>query len=47
MRDAVTTVIELAGFACIAAAGYTIGLTAGLFVTGLVCLAIGYLAGRR
>lgn len=46
MRDAVTTLLEVLGFACLVAAGFTVSLTVGLLVAGVALLTIGYLAGR-
>ncbi len=46
MRDAVTTLLELAGFACLIAAAFTISVTLGLAVAGVALVAIGILAGR-
>jgi len=37
-----STVVELAGFACLAAAAFTAGAVAGLVVSGACLLLIGY-----
>jgi hypothetical protein len=47
VRDLVTTCAELVGFACLAAAGFTVSLTVGLVVAGVSLVVVGYLAGRR
>jgi hypothetical protein len=47
VRDVVTTVLEVVGFACLAAAGFLVSVTLGLVVLGLALILIGYFAGRR
>jgi hypothetical protein len=37
-----STMVELAGFACLAAAAFTVGLVVGLVVTGACLLLVGY-----
>lgn len=46
MRATITTLLEVAGFACLVASAATLGLGPALLVAGLSLLAIGYLAGR-
>lgn len=47
MRDAITTVVEVAGAALVTAGvGLVLGLGAALIVAGIACLAFGYLAGK-
>ena len=47
MRDSVTTLVELLGFACISVAMFSVAFTAGMLVTGVELVVIGYLTGRR
>lgn len=47
MRDEITTLLEVAGFAClVAGAAFLAGLGTALVVAGFSLLIIGYLAGR-
>ena len=46
MRDALTTLLEVAGFVCLVASAATLGLGPALLVGGLCLIALGYLAGR-
>lgn len=46
MRNVVTTLAELAGFACLATAGFLVSDAIGFAVTGLCLIAVGFLAGR-
>lgn len=41
-----TTGLELAGFALLTVAAFTVALPLGLAVAGGSCLAVGYLLGR-
>lgn len=47
MRSAITTVLEVAGLACLTAAAFTVGLSAGLAVGGVCLLVVGVLEGRK
>ena len=47
MRDIVSTVLEVVGFAAVSAAAFLVTLTLGLAVAGASCIAIGYLMGRK
>lgn len=46
MRNFVTTLAELAGFACLSSAGFLVAPELGLTVTGVSLITVGYLAGR-
>jgi membrane protein DedA with SNARE-associated domain len=46
MRNLVTTLCELAGFACLATAGFLVAEALGFAITGASLIAIGFLAGR-
>lgn len=47
MRDSVTTLVELLGFACVAVGMFSIAFWLGMVVAGAELVVIGYLAGRR
>ena len=47
MRDVLTTLLELAGFALLAVAAWLVAPPLGLAVAGVSCIAIGWLTGRR
>ena len=46
MRDLFTTILEVAGAAAMCAGVFTFNLGAGLIVSGLACIGLGYLGGR-
>lgn len=46
MRNVLTTLVELSGFALLTVAGFHVDEALGYATGGLSCLAIGYLAGR-
>jgi hypothetical protein len=46
MRERLTTLSELAGFACLSVSGFHVGEAVGYAVTGLCLIAVGFLAGR-
>lgn len=46
LRDAVTTIAELAGLALIAKAGFDVSEALGWFLSGAALLGVGYAAGR-
>lgn len=46
MRNTATTLAELAGFACLATAGFLVSEALGFAVAGACLIAIGILAGR-
>ena len=46
MRDTITTLLEVAGFAFIGVAAFQVNLGVGLLVVGCELIALGYLLGR-
>ena len=46
MRDVVTTILEVAGFATVTVGVFLVAVPAGLMVAGLSLLLVGWLAGR-
>lgn len=47
MRDPLSTAVELAGFALIVVAAFTVGVTVGLFTAGFAAILVGGLLGRQ
>jgi hypothetical protein len=47
VKETVSTVLEIVGFAAISAAAFLVTVTLGLLVAGASCIAIGYLIGRK
>lgn len=44
--ETVSTILELAGFALVIAAAFTVAIPLGLAVAGISCIGIGILLGR-
>lgn len=44
--ETVSTILELAGFALLVAAAFTVAVPLGLAVAGVSAIAVGYLLGR-
>ena len=47
MRQTLTTVLEVAGLACVASAAFLVTLPLGLFVAGACLVLIGVSEGRK
>ncbi len=47
MRDVLTTLLEVTGFALLAGAAWLVAVPLGVAVAGAACIAIGWLTGRR
>lgn len=45
MRDLLTTILEVVGIGVVCAGVFTLNVSAGLIVTGVACVVLGWLVG--